>query len=180
VTPVLATNAGAHFLLWMGELVSILILLVFFFVYRFKFLKGRSIWSLVGSLLDARAAKIDAQLRLAEESRAEAQRAHEESQAEIAKAREEGAQAVARAGGMTENLRAELAAEAEEERKRIIAQARSVIEAERNRAILELRTNAADVAISAARDIIEQTIDARTDRSIIDQALAESNGSARA
>jgi F-type H+-transporting ATPase subunit b len=128
----------------------------------------------VRSILDARAAKIDEQLRAAEESRAEAQKAHEEAQAEIARAHEESKAIIERAESMSVSLREEMVVTAEADKDRIVAQARDEIEAERNRAVMELRTRAADVAIEAAREVLKQTMDQNADRAFIDRALLES------
>lgn len=178
----LATSFIHNFELWLGEALGFALLVAFFVVKKFG--KGdnrRSILQIVNGILDQRAARIDAQLRAAEESRAEARHAREEGQAQISRAREEAEHIVERAQGMRGSLREEFIASAEEEKNRIVAQARDEIEAERNRAVLELRTQAADAAIDAARDVLRQTMDDPTDRSIIERALnAEPNGHAEA
>jgi F-type H+-transporting ATPase subunit b len=171
-----------NFLLWLSELVGFLLLIAFFVFKRFgKGEKRRSIAQTVAGVLDARAAKVDEQLRAAEESRAEAQKAHEEAQAEIARAHEESKAIITRAESMSQSLREEMVVTAEADKNRIVAQARDEIEAERNRAVTELRTRAADVAIDAAREVLKQTMDQSADQAFIDRALLEttrdSNGS---
>src|SRR5207302_1290283 len=102
------TQTVHNLLLWLGELGGFALLVYWFAGKRWGMLKGKSIWGMMRNALDARASRIDAQLRMAEESRAEARRAHEEAQAEIAKAHEEAEQIVSRAEGMTTSLRQEL------------------------------------------------------------------------
>lgn len=163
-----------NFLLWLSELIGFLLLIAFFVFKRFgKGENRRSIAETISRILDARAARIDEQLRAAEESRAEAQKAHEEAQAEIAHAHEESEAIVARAESMSRSLREEMAITAEADKNRIVAQARDEIVAERNRAVTELRTRAADVAIDAAREVLKSTMDSNADRAFIDRALVE-------
>lgn len=166
------TETVHNLLLWVGEFLGFLLLIWFFVAKKFGS-KRRSILQTVNGILDARAARIDAQLRMAEESREEARKAHEQAQDEIAQAHEEAREIVARAQGLTETLRDQLSRGAEEEKERIVAQARMEIEAERNRAVLELRTKAADVAIDAAREVLREALDESTDRAIVERALAE-------
>ncbi|GEM_PF-6584768 len=173
----LAANTVTNLLLWVAELAGFLLLVGCVVAVRLKSFGGRSIAQWIGGALDARAARIDAQLRLAEESRAEAEQAREEARAEIARAHEEAGSIVARAEGIRGSLRDELATEAEAEKSRIIGQAKDEIEAERNRAILELRVRAADAAVDAAREVLARTLDDQTDRRIVAQALRESGSS---
>lgn len=163
-----------NLLLWISDIIGFSLLVAFFvwFAPR-RILRGRSIGSLMRGAIDARAVAIETQLRLAEESRVVAQKAHEEAEAEIAHAHEEAAQIVERATGMRQSLQQELVQAAEEEKQRIISQARDEIEAERNRAILDLRSRAADVAVDAAGEILRRSMDTRVDHEIIMRALAE-------
>lgn len=170
---VVAAISSHNLLLWVGEVVGFAVLVWVFAGLRLRFLGNQTALGMAKSSLDARAARVDAQLRLAEESRAEAQKAHEEAQAEIVGAREEAARILERVEGIQVSLRAELAAAAEDQKTRIISQAREEIEAERNRAVLELRTKAADTAVEAAREVLRRTMDDATDREIIGRAMAQ-------
>lgn len=165
-----------NFLLWLGSFIGFALLVASFVLIK---VGGSSVAARFGKALDARAARIEAQLRLADENQAAARRAHEEAQAVIAQAHTEAAEIVARAEGLKGSLRHELAAAAEEDKNRIVGQAREEIEAERNRAILELRARASDVAVDAAREVLRQTVDAKTDQALIRRALSEDNGNGR-
>ena len=159
-----------NFLLWLGSFGGFAILILVFSVVR---IKGDSIAGRVGALLDARAARIDAQLKMAQENTEAARKAHEEGEDEIARARVEAGQIVERAQSLTGSLRDELAAAAEQDKNRIVGQAIEEIQTERNRAIMELRSRAADVAVDAARVVLLRTLDERTDRDIIAKALVD-------
>lgn len=160
-----------NFLLWVGELVGFLILVYFFVGIKRFGPNRRSVLAIINAGLDARAARVNAQLRVAEESRAEARRAHEDAQMEIAQAHEEALRIVERAQNMRGALREELTAAADHERDRIIAQARDEIGAEGNRAVLALRQGAADLVIEAAGEVLRRTMDEPTDRAVIVRAL---------
>ena len=166
--PVVAVTSH-NFLLWLSTFLGFLGIILFFTLVRFK---GTSIWGLLQKGLDSRAARIDAQLRMAEESQAAAAKARQEAEAEIAAARQEAAGITDRAHQIKGSLREELEAAAELEKQRIVGQAKDEIEAERNRAITQLRSQAGDVAVEAAREVLRQTIDERIDQEIIVRALA--------
>jgi F-type H+-transporting ATPase subunit b len=155
--------------LWVGEFVGFVVLVGAFLFIKFN---GRSAIDIVKAALDARSARIDVQLRIAEESRVEAEKAHEDARAEIAKAHEEAATIISRAEAMLSSLHEEIVAEADREKQRIVEQAREEIEAERNRAIVTLRTRAADVAVDAAHEVLRRSMDEQTDHAIIVRALA--------
>jgi F-type H+-transporting ATPase subunit b len=164
-----------NFELWLGSLISLLVLVALAMFLR---LRGKTLVSFIATMLDRRADQIEAQLKMAEQNRQAAQKAHDEAEAEIAEARREAADIVSRAESIKGALRTELATAADQDRDRIVGQAREAIENERNRAILELRTRAADVAVDAAREVLRRTVDAGVDQQIISRALTEteSNG----
>ena len=161
-----------HLLLWIGEVIGFAILAWFFAGKKFG-ANRKSALDLVNGVLDSRAARVDAQLKIAEESKAEAAQARQEAQAAIGHAREEALHIVERSHGMESALREEMTTTAEDDRNRILAQAREAIEGERNRAIQELRSKAADVAVDAAREVLRRTMDEKAERHLVLRALSD-------
>ncbi len=171
--PIVAvTETVKNLALWVAELIGFLLLVWFFVSKRFGS-QRKSVIGMIGGILDARASRIDALLRAAEESREEARLAHEQVQAEIAEAHREAEAIVLRAQAMSTSLREEAVVTAEADKQRIIAQARDEIEAEQSQALMELRSRAADVAIDAAQEVLRRTMNDQSDRRIIETALAD-------
>jgi F-type H+-transporting ATPase subunit b len=110
---------------------------------------------------------------MADQNQAAARLAREQAEAEIAEARTEADGIVKRAEEMKQSLRDELLSAAEADKDRIIAQAKDEIEAERNRAVMELRSRAGEVVIDAAREVLQRTVDERVDRGIVARALVD-------
>jgi F-type H+-transporting ATPase subunit b len=139
----------------------------------FIVLAGRAIWRALAKMLDARAARIKAELdeaqRLREEAEAllaEYQRKQREAKGEaeaiVAQARDEAARLRREA---EENIRQTL-----ERRERLALE--SIAQAE-EKARTDVRNEAVDVAVAAARRILSESIDEKSGRRLTDRAIAE-------
>lgn len=139
----------------------------------FVVLAGRSIWKALARMLDARAARIKAELdeaqRLREEAEAllaEYQRrqrdAKGEAEAILAQAREEATRLRREA---EENIRLTL-----ERRERLALE--SIAQAQ-EKARMDVRNEAVDVAVAAARRILTESMDEKAGRNLTDRAIAE-------
>jgi F0F1-type ATP synthase membrane subunit b/b' len=65
---------------------------------------------------------------------------------------------------------------AHQEYDRIVSQAKSAIDYEREQAEQALRRRASDIVVDAARQVVEETLDAQADRRIVDDALGDMKG----
>jgi F-type H+-transporting ATPase subunit b len=74
---------------------------------------------------------------------------------------------------MGETLRQELETKAKAQADEIVAQAKREIDVERQRAIQDLRSQVANLAILAAGRIIGESLDAKKHRELIDRAIKE-------
>lgn len=139
----------------------------------FILLAGRAIWRALAKMLDARAARIKAELdeaqRLREEAEAllaEYQRKQREAKGEaeaiVAQARDEATRLRREA---EENIRLTL-----ERRERLALE--SIAQAE-EKARTDVRNEAVDVAIAAARRILSESLDEKSGRHLTDRAIAE-------
>jgi F-type H+-transporting ATPase subunit b len=137
----------------------------------FVALVGRRAFSALGGGLDARAARIRAELD-------EARRLREEAEALVAQYRAQQQQAAAEAEAIV--------AHAKEEAERLAAQGRRDLEQALQRrqrmaeeriaqaeakAVDEVRAAAIDVAIAAAREVIAGAVDERRGSALLDQAI---------
>jgi F-type H+-transporting ATPase subunit b len=130
-------------------------------------------WKPLLSAVEEREKTIADSLRKAEEARTEAQQLLEKHQkmmedahAEIQKMLQENKQLAAK---MKEEIIAKAKAEAEKLRQR----AEADIEREKEAAILELKSQVADIAIQAASRLIQESLDDQKHRGLIDQYIKE-------
>ena len=125
-------------------------------------------------MLDERRQKIAEGLNAAELARAEAASAQANIQAQLDTARREGQELVANAQGIATRIQTEAREQSNRDREVALERARSEIQLERDRAISELRGEFADIAVSAAEKVINQSLDRQAHQRIIDETLAES------
>jgi F-type H+-transporting ATPase subunit b len=142
---------------------GILFALLWFFAYK-----------PITKMLEERQYKIRESMEQAEKIRQETARSEEEIKAHLEKARKEGQNVIAQATQIGERLKEEAKQGARQEAESLIAKARSEIQRERDKSIEELRSEFADIAILAAEKVINETLDKKKHRKIIDEALKES------
>jgi F-type H+-transporting ATPase subunit b len=126
-------------------------------------------------MLDTRREKIAEGLNAAELARAEAASAQVNIQAQLDTARHEGQDLVANAQGIAARIQAEAREQSNRDREVALERARAEIQLERDRAIADLRGEFADITVSAAEKVINQSLDRQAHQRIIDETLAESN-----
>jgi F-type H+-transporting ATPase subunit b len=121
---------------------------------------------------EAREKRIQAALDEAKQNREEAQRILEQQRAEIAKARTEAQQIIAEGKMAAEKVRAELLNRARGEQEELVNRAKADIETERLKAVESVRQQAVDIALAAASKLVEQRLDADSDRRIVNDFLS--------
>ena len=125
-------------------------------------------------MLDERKVKIAEGLNAAETARAEAAKAQANIQGQLDTARKEGQELVANAQGIAARIQAEAREQAGKDREAALERARAEIQLERDRAISDLRREFADITVSAAEKVINQSLDRQSHQRIIDETLAQS------
>jgi F-type H+-transporting ATPase subunit b len=126
-------------------------------------------------MLDERRQKIAEGLNAAEIARAEAAAAQSNIQAQLDTARHEGQELVANAQSIAVRIQADAREQSNRDREAALERARAEIQLERDRAIAELRVEFADITVSAAEKVINQSLDRQAHQRIIDETLAESS-----
>lgn len=170
--PVFATALASDRLIWfIAELLAFVLIAAVILRWRPSFLGNKSISATLSDSLDRRAGQIDEQLSAAERSREEAAKIRAQSEQDIARAREEGRQIVGRAGSTSQSILEELQVRAREEYDRIVAQARTQIDYERQQAEMALQRRAADIVVDAAQEVVQRNLDSDSDRRIIGSSL---------
>jgi F-type H+-transporting ATPase subunit b len=134
---------------------------------------ARWVYPAIVAQAEARQRAIAEQLRDADRARAEAEERLKGAEAKLAEARATAQSVIDGAAKSGEQLRQELRAKAEEEAKRTVESARKEIEAERDQAIRSVRTEVADLVVTATEKVIGETLDDRKHRQLIDKAIKE-------
>ena len=130
-------------------------------------LLAKTAWPAILKAVDEREAKIQAQLDAAEKANAEAQRVLAVYHQQIASAREESQAIVAAARLAGERLREELVSKGRAEQEELLVRARREIGLERDKAVVELRSEAVELSIAAASKVLERNLDNATDRRLV-------------
>ena len=171
-----AEGEGALFqinLFWV--IVSALNFIVFFaLIWTFAFKP-------VSRMLDERRDRIDQGLKDAEQARRDRENAEAERVATLAEARKEANDILARAQRLAQETRDADIAATREELDRMRERATSEIEAEKQRAIGELRSEVADLALAAASRVVGESMTDERQRRLVREFLTAStqDGDAR-
>jgi len=119
----------------------------------------------------AREAVLREALETAQADRAEAQRLLAEQKAQLDAARAEGQKYIADGRAVAEQMRADMLAETKTQQDELLARARRDIEAEKAKAISELRREAIDLALAGAGKLIDKNLDDATNRKLVEDFL---------
>ncbi|MBI2936529.1 MAG: F0F1 ATP synthase subunit B [Chloroflexi bacterium] len=157
---------GLHLPSLVVYLVNFLILVAVLYIFGYK---------RILAMLDRRSDSIRASLEEAERVRQEASKAQEEMRQQMEAARREGSQLLEQARQMAERYREEERARARQEREEFLARARQEIQQERDAAIEEVRKGFAELAIAAAEQVIQRSLDRDAHRDLIEKVLEESS-----
>jgi F-type H+-transporting ATPase subunit b len=137
------------------------------------YLLNRFLFKPVLKLLDQREQRIRKGLEDAEAAAKDRELAKAEREAALDEARKEAQAMIARATKIADDSRAEILAEAKEQAEKVTTRAREEITAEKERAMSELRTTVADLALEAAARLVRSDMNATTQRRLVEDFLAE-------
>src|SRR5262252_4790670 len=146
----------------------VIIAFILFFV-----LFGRKLWSALAQMLDDRGARVRAELDEAARLRREAEAMLREAETRRAEALREAQVLVEGAKAEAERVAAAAAAEAEASARRREQMALDRIAAAEKAAVDEVRLTAAEVATTAARQVIAEGLSAEADARLVDRAIAQ-------
>jgi len=171
-TIILATEAGST------EEVGFQINLFWVVVQALSFLLFLAILYLVafrriGGVLESRRSAIEQGLQDAEQARRDRENAEAERVATLNEARREANDLLARAQKVAEETRAADIAATREELERLRTNAAAEIEAEKQRAMGELRAEVADLAIAAASKVVGESLTDQRQRRLVEEFLTE-------
>ena len=172
VVPAAENGAGFQInLFWV--IVSAANFIVFFLIVRSLAFSG------LVKTLDDRRARIEQGLKDAEQARRDRESAEQERQTSLAEARREANDILARAQKVASETREQDIAATREELARLRERATAEIEAEKVRAIAELRGEVTDLALAAATRVVGDAMNADRQRKLVADFLAEPTGGSR-
>ena len=128
----------------------------------------------VSKILSDRKERIEQGLKDAEQARRDRESAEAERVAALQEARRESNEILARAQKVAQESRDADIAATKAELERMRERAAAEIEAEKQRAIGELRTEVADLALRAASRVVGETMTSDREKRLVEQFLAES------
>jgi F-type H+-transporting ATPase subunit b len=163
----------------MGGFASLGINLPLLFVFIINFivlfvLLRMFLYKPVLKMLDERSRRTKEAMELAESTKKDHEQAKAEMQKQIEKGRQEAQAIIAQTMQVGERLKEESRQEAAKQAQSIIDRTQAELEAERDRIIQDLRSEFADIAISAAGKVIKETLDKERHRKLIEETLQES------
>lgn len=128
----------------------------------------------VSNMLADRKARIEQGLRDAEAARSDREHAEQDRVAALGEARREANDIIARAQKVAQESREADIAATREELERMRVRAAADIDAEKQRAIADLRAEVADLALAAAGHVVGETMSDTRQRRLVDEFLSSS------
>jgi F-type H+-transporting ATPase subunit b len=147
-----------------AQLINFTLLLVVFRLFLYKPLLR---------ILDERKKRIEEGLQASDEAKERLSQTEQEVAAEMSRARQEAQAIVTQAQQASARIQEEARESARAESDQIIERARQEIQLERDAAISDLRSEFADLTITAAERVIRRSLDRQAHSEIIEQTLAE-------
>ncbi|MDI3269941.1 MAG: F0F1 ATP synthase subunit B [Bacillota bacterium] len=134
---------------------------------------ARWVWGPLTRLMESRADRVATMLAEAETKLAEANQRQEEAAQALQAARLE-ARAILERSERTAQVQAqEILNAARQEAEQQLQRAKEAISRERDQALLDLRTEVADLAVKVAEKILQAQVDDRVHRELVEQFVAE-------
>jgi F-type H+-transporting ATPase subunit b len=143
------------------------------FIVFFLIVKSLA-WKGISTTLETRRANIEQGLQDAEQARKDRESAEQERLAALQEARREANEIINRAQKVASETREADIAATREELARMKERAAAEIEAEKQRAIAELRGEVTDLALAAATRVVGESMDADRQRRLVADFLATS------
>jgi len=132
-------------------------------------------WKPLLAALTAREEQIRSSLREAQEAQQKAQQLLEDHRKQLALAEEQSQRIIKQGREMAERLKAEILEKAQGSARFMVAQAKDEIRREKESALIELRSEVADLAVLAAGKLLDANLDTPKQRALADAAIRDIN-----
>ena len=143
----------------------------------FLVIANRAFGKTLSNMLSSRRTRIEQGLKDAEQAKTDRANAQTERTETLAEARREARELLERAQKVAQETRDADIAATKAELERLRERATADIEAEKLRAIADLRSEVADLALAAAGKVVGSSMTGETQRRLVEDFLKESTGS---
>jgi F-type H+-transporting ATPase subunit b len=162
--PVAAASPLSLNLTFPVEIVVFLVLL---------YLLSRYVFPPINKALQARQQLIARSLSEAEEARREVEEARKKERSDLAQARHQAQEILDRAQLLGEELQEDLRQKGHEEQEAMLIRARAELALEREKAVSQLRNQVVELVLMATTKVLQEELDPKRQRRLIDEALRE-------
>lgn len=135
------------------------------------FILSRTVWKPLLSMLEEREDKITRSLDDAEKAAEKARLANEEFEIKLEEARRQAMTIVSDSKEKAEKIKNDILDEARQKSQSLLNDAENKIAAEKEKALLEIRSEVADISLQIAEKIIARNLDDKANRTLIDESL---------
>ena len=132
-------------------------------------------WGPLTKMLDERRERIADSLSAADQAKAQVAESERQVQEQVEASRREAQALIGQAQEIAARIQADARTQAQADAEATLVRARNEIQLERDTAIADLRKEFADLTISAAEKVINQSLDRGQHRRLIEEALADSS-----
>ena len=139
------------------------------------FILWRFVLPPVQRMLDERSRRIQESLEAAERMKTQATETERMLEQQREEGRRQAQQIIGQAQEIARRIEEEARTQARADADALVARARTEIQLERDSAIADLRREFADITVSAAEKVINQSLDRQAHRRLIDDVLASSD-----
>jgi len=122
--------------------------------------------------VEARERSLQEAIDAAKADRDAAAKLLQEHQAQIDASRDEAQKIIADGRAVAEKMRTDLLEQTRKEQQEMLERARRDIEAEKDKAIFQLRREAVDLALAGASKVIEQNLESQKNRQLVESYLS--------
>jgi len=126
----------------------------------------------ITAAVEAREKALEDAIESAKRDRDEAAKLLERHQAAIDAARGEAQKIISDGRVVSEKMRADLLDQTRKEQQDMLERARREIDSEKDKAIMQLRREAVDLALAGASKVIEQNLESQKNRQLVESYLA--------
>jgi F-type H+-transporting ATPase subunit b len=154
---------GLNWKLFLAQLINFGIIL---------FVLWKWVFRPVAKGLADRTTKIEGSLAEAERIAGERETFDSWKNKEISEVRQEAANIITEAKAGAERARTEITQTAMEESKKILERGKAQLEAEKNKAVQEIKLEVADMVVQTTETILKKKLDSASDKALIKDALA--------
>ena len=139
----------------------------------------RFLWGPILGIIDARRAEVESQYSSAEEDRKAAAELKAQYEQHLAQIDAEMRAKITEAAKEGQALREEIVAESRKQAEQILVRAQDEIGREKDKAVLEIKTRVADLAVGAAGKLIEESLDSARHRQLVDRFIDDLEGASK-